>query len=280
MPFSAFRSRATNWVTYLRRHCSKERTGKWRISKGYQPRRATRPSARASWFPRPIRTSARARWADLKCVLSGWGWKLGVQSRAVMRSAKSRSSSGRGTKFRQAPRTARTGGDGSEQLLQVAAPPVPELVRVRVEDPVGAEVGRREARHARDPLALAEIVAGLADQVEHAVARVPLEDLGRPVLRPVVGGDDEVDTGREVVRDLRVDDVGLVAREKGHDELHAAVEVSGAPGTDTAGGVTAGRRDAATCSCEHEIALRAGSGRRARPAPASPRARGRRPSPA
>ena len=108
---------------------------------------------------------------------------------------------------------------------------MPELVRVRVQDPVRPEVGRREPRHARHPLALAEIVAGLANQVEDAVARVAHEDLGCPVLGPVVGGDDEVDTGREVVRDLRVDDVGLVPREKGHDELHAAVEVNGAPGT-------------------------------------------------
>ena len=167
-----------------------------------------------------------------------------------MRSAKSRSSSGRGTKFRQAPRTApNRSWDGGEQLLQLAAPPMPELVRVRVQDPVRPEVGRREPRHARHPLALAEIVAGLADQVEDALARVAHEDLGCPVLGPVVGGDDEVDTGREVVRDLRVDDVGLVPREKGHDELHAAVEVSGAPGTATAGGLAAGRRDAAYLQC-------------------------------
>ena len=45
MPFSAFRSSATNWVTYLRLQCSSERTGKWRISIGYQPRSGDEPGA-------------------------------------------------------------------------------------------------------------------------------------------------------------------------------------------------------------------------------------------
>ena len=144
-----------------------------------------------------------------------------------MRSAKSRSSSGLGTKFRQAPRTApnRRRARG-EQLLQRRAAGEPELVGVGVDDPVGAEVRRGEPRHPRDPLALAQVVARLADQVEHAVARVALEDLRRLVLGAVVRRDDEIDACAEVVRDLRVDDVGLVADEEGHDELHAGGEVS------------------------------------------------------
>ncbi len=114
--------------------------------------------------------------------------------------------------------------DGREQLLEAAAARMPELVGVRVEDPVGTEVGRRESCHAGDPLALAQVVARLADQVEHTVPLVPLENLRRPVLRAVVRGDDEVDARVEVVRDLRIDDVGLVADEECHDELHADVE--------------------------------------------------------
>ena len=112
-------------------------------------------------------------------------------------------------------------GNGAEQLLQARAARKPELVGVGVEDPVRAEVGRREPRHPRDPLALAEVVAGLADQVEHALARVALEDLRGRVLGAVVGRDDEVDARVQVVGDLRVDDVGLVADEERHDELHA-----------------------------------------------------------
>ena len=53
-----------------------------------------------------------------------------------------------------------------------------------------------------------------------ALARVGLEDAGRAVLRRVVGGDDEVGAGVQVEREPRLDDVGLVAREQGHDDLH------------------------------------------------------------
>ena len=44
----------------------------------------------------------------------------------------------------------------------------------------------------------------------------------RPVLRAVVGRDDEVDAGVQVERDLRVDRIRLVAGPEGHDELHSA----------------------------------------------------------
>ena len=63
-----------------------------------------------------------------------------------------------------------------------------------------------------------------------SLARVALEDLGRPVLRAVVGRDDEVDAGVEVERDLRVDDVGLVADEERHDELHRRRSLDTGPG--------------------------------------------------
>ena len=61
----------------------------------------------------------------------------------------------------------------------------------------------------------------LAEEPEAARPLVPLEDLGRPVVGPVVRRDDEVDAGVQVERDLRVDDVRLVAGEQRHDELHA-----------------------------------------------------------
>ena len=176
-----------------------------------------------------MRTSARPRCADLKWVLSGCGWKLGVQSRAVMRSAKSRSSSGRGHEVPPGSADgAEPGWNRGEQLLQRRSSGEPELVGIGVQDPVGPEVRRGEPRHARDPLALTQVVAGLADQVEHAVARVALEDLRRLVLGAVVRRDDEIHACAEVVRDLRVDDVGLVADEEGHHELHAGGEVSSA----------------------------------------------------
>ncbi len=52
------------------------------------------------------------------------------------------------------------------------------------------------------------------------LAREPLEDVGRPVLRAVVGRDHEVGARVQVKREPRLDDVGLVSREQCHDERH------------------------------------------------------------
>jgi len=64
------------------------------------------------------------------------------------------------------------------------------------------------------------VVGLLADHVREPLARVPLEDLRRPVLRPVVGRHDEVDARVQVERELGIDHVRLVAGEQRHDELH------------------------------------------------------------
>src|SRR6185312_3345508 len=62
--------------------------------------------------------------------------------------------------------------------------------------------------------------ARLADEAQPACPLVPLEDLGRPVGRRVVHRDDLVDAGVQVVRELRVDDVRLVADEQRHHHPH------------------------------------------------------------
>ena len=49
---------------------------------------------------------------------------------------------------------------------------------------------------------------------------IGLEDLGCAILRAVVGRDHEVDTRVQVERDLRIDDLRLVAGKKRHDEPH------------------------------------------------------------
>ena len=51
-------------------------------------------------------------------------------------------------------------------------------------------------------------------------ARVPLEHLARPVLRAVVGRDDEVRARVQVEREPLLDHVRLVPGEQCHDELH------------------------------------------------------------
>ncbi len=110
--------------------------------------------------------------------------------------------------------------DCVEHVAQGRPAGPPELVGVGVDHPVGAEVGRGQTRHARDPLVLAKILTRLADQVEMAIARVLLEDVRRAVDRPIVGRDDEVDAGVEVEREPRVDEVGFVPRQERHDQLH------------------------------------------------------------
>ena len=111
-------------------------------------------------------------------------------------------------------------GHRRENVLERSHPWPPELVGVGVQHPVGPEVRGGHARHPGHPRSLAHVVALLADQVEPARSLVALEDLGGAVLGAVVGRDDEVDARVQVIGDLRVDDVGLVAREQRHDELH------------------------------------------------------------
>ena len=160
MPFSAFFSSATNWVTYFRRQCSSERTGKCRISIGYQPTYgAGDRSPNASWFPLPTRTSGTARWADFECVLSGCGWNDGVQRRTVIRSAKNGVAVGpRDEVAPGAANDAVAHRNDRENLLEAPGLWPPELVGIGVEHPVRTEVGRCQPRHPRDPLALAKVV--------------------------------------------------------------------------------------------------------------------------
>ena len=108
-----------------------------------------------------------------------------------------------------------------EDVLQRPLARPPELVRVGVDHPVRVVFGGRESRHPGHPLGLTHLVARLAQQPQAPCALVALEDLRRPVGRCVVRRDHEVDTGVQVERDLRIDDVGLVADEQRHDEPHA-----------------------------------------------------------
>ena len=196
MPFSAFRSSATNCVTYLRMHCSSDRTGKWRISIGYQPRSGTSPVPNASWFPRPTRTSAAPRCADLKCVLSGCGWNDGAQSRAVIRSAKNRSSSGRGTKLRQAPRTTPKRSGIAANSARKSPPRGHQNSSASVFRTQSAPNSTAASRAIRVTHSLwRRSSPGSRIEMQVTLARVALEDLRRPVLRAIVGRDDEVDPG-------------------------------------------------------------------------------------
>ena len=113
-------------------------------------------------------------------------------------------------------------GNRCQYFLQRLAARPPEFVRVAVDNPIGPEVGRGEPGHAGHPFGLLKVLALLADQMQLTAARIRLEDVRRPVLRPIVRRDDEVDSSVQVKVDVRAHDVRLVAREQCHDELHPA----------------------------------------------------------
>ena len=110
--------------------------------------------------------------------------------------------------------------DGGEHVLERAAARPPELVSVAADDPIGAVLFRRPARHRRPPLSRPKLLALLADELENAVALVRLEDLGSAVPRAMVDRDYEVDPRVEVERDDGVDHVRLIPGEEGQDQLH------------------------------------------------------------
>ena len=231
---------------------------------GCQARSGSSPGASALWFPRSISTAACAR-----CATFWWAWKIvslspGVggrreahrhalrEERAVVRARQEVAPA--------AADDAEAVGHRREHVLQRAAARPPELVRIRVDHPVGAVVGRREPRHPGDPRVLAHVVGRLADEPQDAGALVPLEDLRRPVARRVVDRQDEVDAGMEMECDLRVDDVCLVPREERHHEPHP----TGSPTISSAASTT---RSAArpstvptTCSTARRRAAASSSG--------------------
>ena len=81
-------------------------------------------------------------------------------------------------------------------------------------------LGRRQARHPRDPVALPKRAVRLAEHADAAVTLVAGEHLLGPVGRAVIRHDHEIDAGREMEGEVLLDDVALVADEQGHDDRH------------------------------------------------------------
>ena len=167
IPFSAFRSSATNWVTYFRMQCASDRTGKWRISIGYQPRSATRPCSERLVVPAADANVGRRAVSGLEVDAERMRVEAGRAE--PRRHALGEEAVVVGTRHEVAPGAAHDAEPlrhRGEELAEVSPARPPELVRVRVEDPVRAELGRGHAGHARDPLRLAEVLAGLADEMQ------------------------------------------------------------------------------------------------------------------
>ena len=111
--------------------------------------------------------------------------------------------------------------DRRQHFLQRAAARPPELVRIRVDHPVRAVLARPRAAPCASPTrpgAGPRPARGSGGATPSRSYRSRISVV--PSLRVVVRRDDEVGARVEVERDLRVDDVGLVAREHRDDEPH------------------------------------------------------------
>ncbi len=71
--------------------------------------------------------------------------------------------------------------DRRENVLEIPAAGPPELVSVRMEDPIGTETSRGKTCHLVDPLACDKALVVTANEVEMTTALVLLEHLTRAI---------------------------------------------------------------------------------------------------
>ena len=127
--------------------------------------RARAPGRSASWFPAPTATSGRPR-----CTTFTWAW-YGLRRSVVARrgrssaprtSARRRAGARSGARRRGRRRT----GRGSRRGARGSVPPRghQNSSASLLIDPVGAVLGRGQARHRRDPLGLPQHLVLVADQ--------------------------------------------------------------------------------------------------------------------
>ncbi len=200
---------ASPWSRALCSHCAADRRGKWKTSIGNHPRSGANGLSTSAWLPRVSCDLGMRAMDDLADRLVQ---RRGIVDRRERREADGHALVERCLPVRPRDEDAQERGDrpvaGRHRVEHVAergAARPPELVRVGVDHPVGAEVRRRQSRHAGDPLVLAKILPRLADQVDVSLACVPLEDLRRPVDRAIVGRDHEVRARVEMEREPGLD---------------------------------------------------------------------------
>ena len=112
-----------------------------------------------------------------------------------------------------------------ERVDQRALRGQPELVRVRVDHPVGLQIGRGEAGHPRQPFrpALAVVGARLVDHVGEPRVGVAAEDLGGVVGGAVVGDHEVADPERVVEAEIGLEDVSFVSNLERHHQARSPV---------------------------------------------------------
>ena len=201
----------------LRIHCAFERNGKCSTSIGCHVVSVLNELSASPWLPRATVTSWIRAMRDLD--------DRPVKARRVVDRRVLRQASGHalrdglpvlGPRDERAPEALHDAvllRDRSQHFLERAAARPPEFIRVCIDDPVRAVLGRREPRHARAPLAVVHLARTRGFRGADRRARIARGSRSYR-RRLMVGCDDEVDPGVEVVRELVVDDIRLVARRR------------------------------------------------------------------
>jgi hypothetical protein len=93
-----------------------------------------------------------------------------------------------------------------------------------VKDPVGVVLGCGKARHLSGPADLVreQLTRLVPDHVRETRMGVAVEDLGRPIDRTVVGGDEEINPERSVEAQVVLEQVLLVSNLERHHQFHLA----------------------------------------------------------
>lgn len=119
------------------------------------------------------------------------------------------------------------GIDGSEEVPQCSNLCMPELVSVVMDYPLGTMINHRRSGHAGEPVGLRISVVPLREMLDFDFTRQRLDDLRRPVFRQIVHDNKAIDALLFMEPDIVLEQVFLVADQKGHGDFHGVTTVIG-----------------------------------------------------
>ncbi len=107
--------------------------------------------------------------------------------------------------------------------LQVSRWCDPEFIRVIVQNPVRLKFVASKQRHTGHPCRLGTDLCGLIDNRGNAHALELGQNIPRSVVGAVIGGNDMVDTMRQMECDVVANDVGFISNQQTHHKFHARI---------------------------------------------------------
>ena len=115
------------------------------------------------------------------------------------------------------------GRNRSEHVSQAPGQRPPEFVSIIMDDPVGRVTREGESGHPRHACALVVATVLLAQHCDDVRLLVGAQQIDSAVGGTVIGHDHEVDSLREVIVQVGLDHLGLVADEQRHHQPHLRV---------------------------------------------------------